>query len=268
MTLVSLHDLSLANAAFGRVLLGLEGAEALLHAVAAILPVSACFAVVNHRNAAPIYLADSYKTSQAKAAVQRYVDGTYLLNPVWNAIHQGLGAGIYRMADLAPDQWGLSEGDHNITEAQAEEIGFLTTGWPTGQAEVSILTHLQEGIVAELSVARPTEDGGFSDEMIETLVAFKPLIDAAQMALWRGLSPTTRQNDQRSLDVFGRDQLSPREAEIVQLVLKGHSNISISLTLGIAVPTVKTHRQNAYGKLGITTQQELFFCFLTWAQLA
>lgn len=66
------------------------------------------------------------------------------------------------------------------------------------------------------------------------------------------------------LEEFGYDVLTLREAEIIQMVLKGHSGVSISVTLGIAVPTVKTHRKNAYAKLGINTQQQLFNAFIEW----
>ena len=46
------------------------------------------------------------------------------------------------------------------------------------------------------------------------------------------------------------------------MILKGHSSLSISHALTIALPTVKTHRRNAYAKLGISTQQQLFRLFL------
>ena len=61
---------------------------------------------------------------------------------------------------------------------------------------------------------------------------------------------------------FGQSVLTSREAEVVQMILKGHSSLSISHALTIALPTVKTHRRNAYAKLGISTQQQLFRLFL------
>ncbi|SFE55174.1 DNA-binding transcriptional regulator, CsgD family [Sulfitobacter brevis] len=266
MTVPPLPALTRANAALAAVFTGAEGAEALLRAAQALVPVTAGLAVVNMPDAPPAYLADSYSSATAKAAVQHYVSSTYLLNPIWNAIREGLAPGIHRMADLAPDHWGLAAGESGVTPAKAEEIGYLTTGWPRGQAEVSILTALPEGAMAELSLARPSAEGGFSAEMIGILASMKPLIDAAQVALWARRAPVAPPPVARPLALFGRDRLSPREAEILQLVLKGHSNLSVSLALGITVPTVKTHRKNAYAKLGVSTQQELFHCFLTWAE--
>ena len=52
------------------------------------------------------------------------------------------------------------------------------------------------------------------------------------------------------------------------MILKGHSSESISRNLGISIATVKTHRQNLYAKLGLSTQQELFSLFLASLQEA
>lgn len=45
--------------------------------------------------------------------------------------------------------------------------------------------------------------------------------------------------------------LTPREVEIVRLISLGCSNVEIAKLLGVAVPTVDTHRTNAMEKLGV-----------------
>src|SRR5690606_29109275 len=67
---------------------------------------------------------------------------------------------------------------------------------------------------------------------------------------------------------FGKSRLSPRECEVAHMILKGHSSESSSRNLGISIATVKTHRQNLYAKLGLSTQQELFSLFLASLQEA
>lgn len=52
--------------------------------------------------------------------------------------------------------------------------------------------------------------------------------------------------------------LTPRERELVQLVLAGHPTAAIAQKLGIAVGTVKNHRLKIYAKLDITSERELF----------
>jgi DNA-binding NarL/FixJ family response regulator len=52
------------------------------------------------------------------------------------------------------------------------------------------------------------------------------------------------------------DDLSGRELEILQLVVKGKTNQAIADTLNIALPTVKHHVQNILQKLGVTSRTE------------
>ncbi len=60
-----------------------------------------------------------------------------------------------------------------------------------------------------------------------------------------------------SEDFFARYHLSPREQELINLVLKGYSNQKIAETLYISLHTVKAHLRNIYPKLGIKSRYEL-----------
>lgn len=52
--------------------------------------------------------------------------------------------------------------------------------------------------------------------------------------------------------------LTPRERELVVLVLKGLANKDIAETMGIGEQTVKNSLAAVYGKLGISTRSQLF----------
>jgi DNA-binding CsgD family transcriptional regulator len=56
--------------------------------------------------------------------------------------------------------------------------------------------------------------------------------------------------------------LSPRERQLVQLILAGHPTAAIAVKLGIAAGTVKNHRRHIYQKLDITSERELFLQFI------
>jgi len=56
--------------------------------------------------------------------------------------------------------------------------------------------------------------------------------------------------------------LTRRELEIVTLILKGHSNLSLAAVLSLSPNTVKVHRRQIYSKLAISSQAELFRLFL------
>ncbi|MNC63468.1 Oxygen regulatory protein NreC [compost metagenome] len=60
-----------------------------------------------------------------------------------------------------------------------------------------------------------------------------------------------------------RYALSPREREIVDLILSGNGSQQIAERLFISLGTVKNHRKNIYGKLNIGSQAELFSLFLS-----
>lgn len=56
--------------------------------------------------------------------------------------------------------------------------------------------------------------------------------------------------------------LSPRQAEVAMLVLKGHSSVSIGLKLGISFQTVKVFRKQLYRKCNISSQAQLLSLML------
>jgi DNA-binding CsgD family transcriptional regulator len=56
-------------------------------------------------------------------------------------------------------------------------------------------------------------------------------------------------------------RITPRETQVVSRILEGHSSEAIAQALGISVGTVRIHRRNIYGKLQISSQQELFDIF-------
>lgn len=51
--------------------------------------------------------------------------------------------------------------------------------------------------------------------------------------------------------------LTPREREIVSMLVRGHTNKEIGLALNVQLPTVKTHLANIFRKLGARNRAEL-----------
>jgi DNA-binding NarL/FixJ family response regulator len=77
----------------------------------------------------------------------------------------------------------------------------------------------------------------------------------------RGLHvlPTTRSGrDGTAGDgVAGPELLTPREADVLDLLQRGRSNAEIAATLHVSVETVRTHARHIYRKLGVRTRREL-----------
>ena len=61
----------------------------------------------------------------------------------------------------------------------------------------------------------------------------------------------------RSTAVEGAELLTPREAEVLELLTDGRTNAQIAQRLTIGIETVRTHARNIYRKLGISSRREL-----------
>jgi len=60
-----------------------------------------------------------------------------------------------------------------------------------------------------------------------------------------------------SLGVEGADLLTPREADVLELLQDGATNAQVAHSLSIGIETVRTHARNIYRKLGISSRRDL-----------
>ena len=219
--------------------------------------------------AAPLLLGDSFGDEKSRQGLARYIQGTYVINPFYQAYRNGLEPGIHRMRDLAPDAYLASDvmAPLSVSKKSDEEIGYLTESWPEGQEELEIAIPLPEGAMGEITLSRPAENGGFSADDLAALDTIRPLIFAFIQKHWELLqiqdsAPAPDNRIDLLFEEFGKDILSTREGEVIRMILKGHSSDSTGRVLGISTTTVKTHRKNAYAKLNISSQSELLSLFL------
>ena len=55
----------------------------------------------------------------------------------------------------------------------------------------------------------------------------------------------------------GPELLTPREADVLELLQQGRSNAEIAAALHVGIETVRTHARSIYRKLGVRTRREL-----------
>jgi DNA-binding NarL/FixJ family response regulator len=60
-----------------------------------------------------------------------------------------------------------------------------------------------------------------------------------------------------ALNLEGSDLLTPREADVLELLQEGATNAQIAHALSIGIETVRTHARNIYRKLGISSRRDL-----------
>lgn len=243
--------------------------EMLLSSISNLLPYDLSMIFVYGPNARPVLIHDTFCDPDTKLGLVNYVNNTYVLNPAYNAYLRGLSSGVYRINEVAPDDYFNSEHFKNfrIKHARQEEIGYITDGWPRGMEELFIAVDLPDDRLGEICLLRSVSGGGFSEAGITRLKTAEPLLGAVFRRYWMASRSNAEQeiaplSIDELFENFGSDLLSPRECQVAELILKGHSGHSIGDHLGISITTVKSHRQNLYSKLGIATQFELFSLFL------
>ena len=210
--------------------------------------------------ARPIDLFDDFPASKRKIFVTVYQEGPYLLDPFYKAATLPVPCGLYRMRDLAPDRFYQGEYFRNyyIQTGLSEEIGFFAS--------------LPGKTTVVLSLMRAEKP--FSDRDLRNLWHVTPVVEACIKQHWGDLAKAfkpaqggSRENQagseiERSFQLFGAGELTPREREIVEHTLKGHSAEATGKILGISSGTVRIHRRNIYAKLRINSQGELFSRFI------
>ena len=242
----------------------------LTQAIRKIVDAQFAMVLIYRVDAQPIHLWDTFTSDRQRHGLANYIENTFVLNPVYIAAQSGLAGGVYRVSDLAPDDY-LQSGHYRslgITLSDSEALGYITDNWPRGMDEIAVIVELPDDVIAEISLIRsPNAMGRFTDGEICALDSLTPLISAVFSGYWEksgirsGAMPKSSGKEQ-AFKSFGKGILSPREREVAQLILRGHSGHSISENLGISITTVKTHRKKLYAKLGIATQFELFSLFL------
>ncbi len=237
-----------------------------MDALRALVPTQSLLWVTYDRHNPPTRISKKPATNVSAAALDNFLTNTYSINPTFVTFQSGLDNGVYRLTDLAPDNFDKSVllKELRIRHLSQEEVGYLTQGWPKDMTETVIVTNLPNNRLSEITLFRSRRLGGFSQQEIETLGSLEPCMSAviSQHFEKSDLKPTrTQSSNLQRTSVIDAGILTQREKEVADLVLKGHSSLSVAHILQISVLTVKSHRKNMYRKLNISSQTELFALF-------
>lgn len=230
--------------------------------MSAFLSYENCKQYVYYKNAAPRLLYNSAPTVPGDPALANYLGRSYELNPLYRRFRRGRAAGVFRMRDIA--ERNLSRADvakYPIALDVREEIGFLTEGYPPNTEELCVGLELDSDRCIAICFSRERSASGYSDdELGHTQIVLPFLTSIFKQSFAKGVGNVQTQEPEPlgPASLGKRALLTRREAQVVDLLIKGHSSISIGLHLGVSTTTVKSHRKNIYGKLNIATMAELF----------
>ncbi len=233
--------------------------------------ISVAFAYPDGR--APILLYNGLNNTSQQSVLDAYMRGTYLLDPFYLACSNQILPGLYRMSSLAPDEFFSSEYYHSpsVHPCISMESGSLTE-------EIGYFVPLHDGSMAAFSLMRSNGSEPFSEHEFSRLLAIEPMVRHVLSRHWQSVpSPHNSVSSniwaiqgeamELAFDRFAADLLTRRQRLIVQLILRGHSNLSVGLRLGITEGTAKIHRKAIYDRLGISSQSELFSMFINFLVL-
>jgi DNA-binding CsgD family transcriptional regulator len=210
--------------------------------------------------AKPRDLFDDFPKRKRKVFVEDYQEGPYLLDPFYLASANLKTPDLYRLRDLAPDRFYQGEYFRNyyMQTGLAEEIGFFID--------------LPQNAVVCVSLMRAKK--AFSAKEFRELKKVWPVVSAACRKNWASLAAqfgeithkdadtNLPQKIDQAFQTFDGGLLTPREKEVVEFTLKGHSADAVGKILQISPGTVRIHRRNIYAKLRIRSQGELFSRFI------
>lgn len=186
-----------------------------------------------------------------------YLEGAFRLSPFYGLHLARATEGLYRLRDIAPDAFQRSRFymEYFRQTTIIDEVAF--TVW------------LGEGLSLNLFLGRDGSSAKvFHPAEIAACRRIAPVVAALARAHWPTPkltsgpvedTPARLATAARRALGFG---LSPRQAEVALLILKGHSTLSIALHLGLSPQTIKVFRKQLYARCQISSQAELFALML------
>lgn len=210
-----------------------------------------------HRYARPEVIHHTLEPEGERHYVDRYLAGPYLLDPLYEIAVRDDIPGMCRFRDEVPDRFHSSE----YYRLYCERTHL--------KDEMDFLLRVDDSSTLVLVVGR--RERRFSKSEVGRLHQIEAIVHAAMQKIWDqsanygdSIHRDTAIHDRLTecLQNFGDGQLTQREQETTQLLLRGYSTKAIARRLDIAPGTVMVHKRNLFRKLGITSQYQLFSQFI------
>ncbi len=227
--------------------------ERLIDALKALVPIEDATVLVYPAKALPVIeyfeVHENHPTT-----LDRFVKGSFLLDPYYMAADRDQKFGIFRLRDLAPT---------GFKDSEYYKVWYRNCGY---QDECGYLIPLPSGGFVNIALGKLTPRSRFGNAQFAVLEAVAPAVEALCQQHWQAPESATtlemRTQLNSALESFGSSLLTEREAQVINLVLHGHSTKTLAEKLSISMETVKLHRKHAYSKLEVSSQAELFYLFL------
>lgn len=211
-----------------------------------------------HRDLPPRILYHGIPEHAVHSQIDQYLEGPYQEDPFYQtSLHQPRSK-IYRLS--------------RITMGKLQDSDYYRNYYAdTGTCDEAVyVAKLQAGNVINLSMMRLADHTPFSDQEYESLYLLaepvsellKSHTEHKDFAATNLIQPGINHQIDLAFRTFGASMLSPREKDVLELMLRGYGTHISAERLDIAVETVRRHRKSIYRKLDVSSQTDLFSLFL------
>lgn len=211
-----------------------------------------------HRDLPPQVLYHEIPAPAVSSQVDTYLDGPYREDPFYQASMNQPRSKFYRLSRITAGK---------LRESQYYRDYYAETGTVD---EAIYLSRLRAGNVINLCMMRLPQQGEFSEQEYETLYLLaEPVSELIKshsehddFAVTHLIQPGINHQIDLAFRTFGASLLSPREKDVLELMLRGYGTDTSADRLGIALETVRRHRKSIYRKLDVSSQTDLFSLFI------
>ena len=211
-----------------------------------------------HRDLPPRVLYHEIPQHAVPSQIDEYLEGPYREDPFYQTSVQQPRSRIYLLS--------------RVTMGKLEQSTYYQNYYAdTGTVDEAVyISKLHGGNVINLSMMRLPRNGPFTDEDYETLYLLadpvseliKSHSEHNDFAVTNLIQPGINHQIDLAFRTFGASILSPREKDVLELMLRGYGTDTSAKRLDIAVETVRRHRKSIYRKLDVSSQTDLFSLFL------
>lgn len=205
-----------------------------------------------------------YVAIQADAALRRgareavYIDGPYVLDPVYQMFQRGQADGVYAMTNYVPDDFYESE----FYQCFFRNTRLVDT--------IDVLWRIDARSSMALCLGREEGTPPFAEAELALVRHVLPLLFAAMRRHDEIAAPAAHDEDdslvhrkvESTMANFGSSLLTKREREVVFYMLSGYSSEQTAERLHTAEGTIRNQRKSIHRKLETGSQAELFSLFI------
>ncbi len=195
---------------------------------------------------------DDLMSRDRKVFNTKYREGLWAMSPLYLRACSGF-RGPFHIRDMAPKSFKQS----NFYKHYWSKSGTID--------QFAYISQLPGGTPLVLSLERSAALRAYNNNEIRRLKSCSEVIVALMEKHWQeGLNSIVSSKHllqigpETLLDRFSTPHLTPREKEVLELLLKGLSNKLIGRELGISHETVKVYCKNLYAKTGVAGRPEIY----------